>query len=240
MQDCLAFIKRRHGTSWAAKPTRKKGGKGLTSFGRDMEAVCDVLWRAAMAEWFEYPVSSRLHYFRFPERYRNMARDGAPVYFGRPGPTSKNPQRNMPEAAKEVLRKKILDVIGKRYIDLPEEEIESWIQYFAVPKGEKDGDTLDWRVVYDGGANGLNDSVWVPSFWMPTVSSLLRMLDDGAVMQDRDIGEMFLNFMLHPSARRFAGIDLRPLNLSKEECRAAFLCWLRLLMGFRASPYNSI
>ena len=57
----------------------------------------------------------------------------------------------MPEAAKEVLRKKILDVIGKRYIDLPEEEIESWIQYFAVPKGEKDGDTLDWRVVYDGG-----------------------------------------------------------------------------------------
>ena len=66
------------------------------------------------------------------------------------------------------------------------------------------------------------------------------MLDDGAVMQDRDIGEMFLNFMLHPSARRFAGIDLRPLNLSKEECRAAFLCWMRLLMGFRASPYNSI
>ena len=99
---------------------------------------------------------------------------------------------------------------------------------------------MDWRGVYNAGANGINEKGWVPSFYRPTVSSLLHMIDNEAVMQEQDIREIFLNFMLHLSACRFTGIDLRPLGFSPEQCNVMFLCWMRCLMGFRASPYNTI
>ena len=81
-----------------------------------------------------------------------------------------------------------------------------------------DGIIQDWRIVYHAGANGLNDKVWVPSFWLPGINSLIRILGLSSVMEDRDIGEMFLNFELHPAVRKFAGVDVGPLNFSKEEC----------------------
>ena len=76
-----------------------------------------------------------------------------------------------------------------------------------MPKGED-----DVRMVYDATANGLNDAVWVPSFWLLTVESLVRAMDVNSWMMDRDIGEMFLNFQLHHSAIPFTGVDLRPLH----------------------------
>ena len=48
---------------------------------------------------------------------------------------------------------------------------------------------------------------------------------------------MFLNFELHPNTRRFAGVDLRPLELDKEETS---LNWRKNLMGFWSSPYDCI
>ena len=59
-------------------------------------------------------------------------------------------------------------------------------------------------------------------------------------MEDRDIGEMFLNFPLHPSVRKFVGVDVGPLGFSKEECGARWLGWVVNLMGYRPSPHNSI
>ncbi len=46
------------------------------------------------------------------------------------------------------------------------------IKYFVVPKGED-----DIRLVYDATANKLNQCVWVPTFWLPTVDLLVRALD---------------------------------------------------------------
>ena len=102
-----------------------------------------------------------------------------------------------------VLRDKVLKVIKKRYITVPEERLRSVISYFGVPKGVIDGIIQDWRIVYHTGANSLNDCVWAPLFWLPGVSSLVQILDLTSVMEDRDIGEMFLNFPLHPSVRTF-------------------------------------
>ena len=65
-------------------------------------------------------------------------------------------------------REKIGKVIKRRYLlptDLP---IKSFINFFAVPKGED-----DIRLVYDATANKLNECVWVPSFWLPTIDSLV-------------------------------------------------------------------
>jgi len=95
-------------------------------------------------------------------------------------------------------------------------------------------------VVYHAGANGLNERVWAPSFYLPKVDALLRIVDESSWMEDRDIGEMFLNFELHHSVRRFTGVDVKPLLFTKEECPIRWLEWKKNLMGFRSSPYNSV
>jgi len=51
---------------------------------------------------------------------------------------------------------------------------------------------------------------------------------------------MFLNFELHPMVRKFVGVDVGPLGFSKEECASRWLCWVKNLMGFKPSPFNSI
>ena len=84
--------------------------------------------------------------------------------------------------------------------------IKSLIKFFDVPKGED-----DIRLVYDGKANGLNACVWVPTFWLPTLDSLLRSLDENYWMTDRDVGDMFLNYQLHHTVVPFTGIDLSPM-----------------------------
>ena len=86
----------------------------------------------------------------------------------------------------------------------------------------------------------MNDCVWAPPFFLPTVASLLRIVDHTSVMEDRDIGKMFLNFELHPNTRRFTGIDVSPLGLEHDGSRLHWLVWTKNLMGFRSSPYNSV
>jgi hypothetical protein len=74
---------------------------------------------------------------------------------------------------------------------------------FSVQKGED-----DIRVVYDGSVSGLNEVLWVPRFVLPTLRTHLRAVENGTFMADVDIGEMFLNFILHEGVRPYAGVDL--------------------------------
>ncbi len=94
--------------------------------------------------------------------------------------------------------------------------------------------------MFHAGANQLNDCVWAPSFSLPTVNSLLRIVDEQTLMQDQDVGKMFLNFQLHSNTMRYAAVDLGPLEFTSAECSHWWVCWTRNLMGFRPSPYNSI
>ncbi len=110
-----------------------------------------------------------------------------------------------------MLRDKIGKMVKKGYIAPPESKLRFLIKYFAVPKG-----VGDWRVVYHAGANGLNDCVWATSFHLPTVDALLRIVDHTSVMEDCDIGEMFLNFELHQNTQRFVGVDVPPLSLGPD------------------------
>ncbi len=118
--------------------------------------------------------------------------------------------------------------------------VKSLIKYFVVPKGVLDGVVQDWRVVFHAGANKLNNSVWAPSFVLPSLNLLLRIMDSNMLMSDRDMGEMFLNIGLDPRVCEFAAIDLGPLELSPEECSHRWMTWARNLMGFRSLPYNSV
>jgi hypothetical protein len=146
----------------------------------------------------------------------------------------------MKEDTRQVLRKKIKKMIDKEYIAPSAKRIQSLIKYFAVPKGVVDGVVQDWRIVFHAGANKLNDAVWTPSFGLPNINSLLRIVDENTLMMDRDMGEMFHNFQLHENTVLATGIDLAPLQFTKSECEHRYMCWQRNLMGFRPSPYNSI
>jgi hypothetical protein len=49
--------------------------------------------------------------------------------------------------------------------------VVSLASFFGAPKGDD-----DIRMVYNGTKSGLNDAAWVPSFWLPTATTLLRMV----------------------------------------------------------------
>jgi hypothetical protein len=101
--DTLAFLRRDHGADW---PEKLRSGNTVTA--EDVEAIRDILWRASVNNWFEYPFGSRLIFFCFPARYRSQAKRGVKVrgvkvMFTCKGPSSKRRQPLLKADKKEVL-----------------------------------------------------------------------------------------------------------------------------------------
>ena len=82
--------------------------------------------------------------------------------------------------------------------------------YFSVPYGE------DIRMVYNRASSGINSYLWAPNFALTTVGSTLWEFTRGTFMADRDIGEIFLNFMLSEMVRLFCGVDITNVRTEKE------------------------
>ena len=96
-------------------------------------------------------------------------------------------------------------------------------------------------MVYDATRSKLNASLWAPNFGLPTVDSLLRGINETAWMGDLDIGEMFLNFCLHPTLQPYCGIDLRPYFAEEVSGKETLWeRWVRCMMGMKNSPYVCI
>ena len=174
-----------------------------------------------------------------------LLRDGMMVYFVGEPPHYRKPQpKHRDPATKALVEAKLQNVVDRGYLN-NDQVIVSLTSYFDVPKGD-----IDIRMVYDGTKCGLNGSVWVPSFFMPTVQTHLRAVVEGTHMCDTDIGEMFLNFMLHPELRQYCGVDLTPysLDISKTdnppsldmEQEKVWVSWDRIAMGLTWSPYQAI
>jgi hypothetical protein len=237
--DCMEYLEKEFGADWKAmlSPPSESPSVKTKQLKLELDAVRNILWHANETNWFEYLSGSRLHHFRFPDRYRKEARDGVKIFFERPGPDSKQRQPNIKPEMLDAVRAKILKVIKRRYLVRVRThlDIKSLIKFFAVPKGER-----DIRMVYDATASGLNASVWTPSFWLPTIDSLTRCLDVTSWMTDRDVGDMFLNFPLHKMARMFAGVDIGPILKPEDEDQHRWYQWARNAMGFSPSPYNSV
>jgi len=234
LRHCTSFMRGRHGVNWMSMPRR--AAEGFSELGRDWTAIVSLLWHSTQTDWFDYKAGSRVAHFRFPPRYQKLARDGLPVYFERPGPSTKRAQPIIVDPGLRARTKvKIAKVLDSRYLRPTTASVRSHIKYFAVPKGED-----DVRIVYDATANGLNDCVWIPSFWLPTINTLVRCLDKDSWMTDRDMGDMFLNFQLHESVVPFTGVDLSRLYESPDDVGPRLAVWDRNLMGFSLSPYNSV
>jgi hypothetical protein len=93
-------------------------------------------------------------------------------------------------------------------------------------------------MVYDGTVSGLNDSIWVPRFVLPTMNTHLRGVDEDTEMADVDVGGCFLNFMLHSEMRELAGVDLTPYFGDGDG--VVWETWERAAMGIKSSPYQAV
>jgi hypothetical protein len=93
--------------------------------------------------------------------------------------------------------------------------------------------------VYDGSVSGLNDCIWLPRFVLPTIQTHLRQVEAGTFMCDLDVGEMFLNCILHVNIRSLAGVDLTHYTIAGKSADIVWECWHRAAMGLTSSPYQA-
>ncbi|KAG7340358.1 hypothetical protein IV203_023901 [Nitzschia inconspicua] len=199
----------------------------------DMEAGRDAICRAWKSTWWEWDDGSRPFYWRWPEWYRDVMRDGMRVHFPCETPRHTVPQRDTSDlqVKKQMIAK--LDKVRRRRYVTPG-HVVSLTSFFAVPKGDD-----DIRMVYDGTASGLNDSMWLPRFRMSTIETHLRFVEPETFMADVDVGECFLNFVLHKSICSLAGVDLSLYFPFAGKPAVLWECWSRALMGAKSLPYQA-
>jgi hypothetical protein len=180
-------------------------------------------------------MGSRLIFWRWPEAHRQAARDGYEPYIQGTLPKFLKPQSHDPDdRIRKLVRSKLETVRGRRYIT--KGQVSSLTSFFSVPKGD-----TDVRMVYDATRSKLNASLWAPNFGLPTVDSLLRGINETAWMGDLDIGEMFLNFCLHPTLQPYCGVDLRPYFAEEVSGKETLWeRWVQCMMGMKNSPYVCI
>jgi hypothetical protein len=131
------------------------------------------------------------------------------------------------------MKEKLEKVRKRRYIG--EAFIQSLTAFFAVPKGLD-----DISMVYDGTVSGLNDCTWVPRFVLPTIETHLRSVDEDTYMADVDVGDCFLNFILHKDLQELAGVDLTHYFGEGDEGRKLWEAWKRAPMRVKSSPYQAV
>lgn len=114
--------------------------------------------------------------------------------------------------------------------------------FFLVAKGDH-----DIQMVYNGTSLGLNDTLWAPHFFLPTVQQELRAVKEGTYLADKDIEEMFLNFMLGESIRTYCGVDItqvwsnNPEDVEWEKERPRNReGWKQDMMGLVDLPFQAI
>jgi len=241
------YMRKAHGDDWAAQvkytaPDRKvsrkrKRGRDLAA-SKQKEIEKDLLLiglegvaRAVQSSWWDWSKGSTPFFWRWPKDIRKEVRDGVPVFVEGQLPQRKSKQRlRCEQEVKAAMKRKLEKVLGRGY--LVKGYVLSLTNYFAVPKGEN-----DIRMVYDGTMSGLNEAVWAPNFFMPSVDSVLMFCDADSWFSDMDLGEMFLNYFMDEKIRPYSGVDLSEINGNK--LQRDWVRWERTFMGFRSSPYNA-
>lgn len=135
-------------------------------------------------------------------------------------------------AVRDLVGSKLEKFVSRGYIQPG--SVKSLISFFTVPKGD-----ADVRVVFDGTRPGLNDTIWAPSFHLPTIKSLLPMVEPGSWQSDIDVGEQFYNYCLDPNLRAYCGLDVTeyvPLHSGKTR----WLEWSHCVMGIKSSPHGCV
>ena len=234
------YLHQKHGKNVGSKYQQqlKRSKKKLTELRKDIIVGTDALHRASGASYWEWTLGSTLFFWRWPEVYQKQVRDGIAVTLLDKPPVYWRQSRWPEDSAQlEAMRKKIKKVADRGYIK--DGTVDSLISFFAVPKGAE-----DIRMVYDATKCGLNEVIWSPNFFLPSVSTVVRSATPDTFFGDIDLGEMFLNYFLDEDLRSSAGVDVTDiadlLEIEVPEGKRLIMRWERNLMGLKSSPYNSI
>ena len=202
--------------------------KKFHNLAKDMSQGFEALTRMAKSSWWEWKGGSSLLFWRWPREIREAARDGYPICIRKKLPRWIRTQR-LPREIHIVrkIKEKFVKVLDKGYV--AEGPVRSMINCFPVEKGDD-----DIRLVYDGTKSGLNECVWAPNFFLPSVDSMLMNINISTWCADLDLTEMFLNYDLHKELRPYAGVDYTAVMGSET---TLWLQWRRMFMGFTPSPY---
>ena len=226
-RSLLRFLVQCHGPGWHASSS--------SEVKLDVKCGRDCMHKCTQADWWEWRGGSNLFFWRWAPEFISMARDGLPIWTYE----DKLPRYHRPQCQeadphmRAQVQAKLRNVLDKGYIDSG--QVLSLTSYFAVPKGE-----LDVRMVYDSTKSGLNSSIWVPTFSLPTVETLTDMLEGASWMSDLDMGEQFLNFPLDSALQPYCGIDVWPYLGTEAGKHTNWLRWNRCMMGLTSSPYIAI
>lgn len=206
---------------------------------RDWIAGMDCLRRSRGSSWWEWLEESRPYCWHWSGEYQCIIRDGLPIWEQNNLPRLLVRQRAEKDPVmNRAIQKKLQTVRNRGY--LVPGTVKSLTSLFAVRKGD-----TDIRIVYDSTKSGLNRSVWAPWFPLPTIEAHLYRVEAGTFMGGIDIGEMFLNFMLHPRMQPYAGVYITPffpeeLAALPSSHHTLWLHWVRCGMGFCFSPYVAV
>ena len=225
-RSLCCYLRKQYGNQWFR----------TTESAHEVAAGRDCIQRTTEADWWEWRGGSSLLFWRWPSYARSLALHGHPPWFISNPPQYKVPQRPEPDPVQcEKIRSKLDAPISKRYITAG--TVCSLTSYFSVPKGES-----DLQLVYDATKSGLNSSLWMPNFQLPSSETLTDLLSLTSWMGDLDIGEHFHNFPLHERLQVYCGIDVRPYynTATQKQGKTMWLCWAQCMMGLRPSPYNTI
>ena len=190
-----------------SKSKRKRGNHEHSDFKKDLMVGGEAIWRSSLATWWNWDGGSTIYFWRWPECFQTVVRDGTKVFIHRnqlPAYTQPQQLSKHPETCEQVERK-VNRVRSRGYIK--EGGVKSTTGFFDVPKGES-----DIRMVYDATKCGLNAALWTPNFFLPTIDSILRNADEEIWFGDIDLGEMFLNYWLDEELRPYAGVDVTLLG----------------------------
>jgi hypothetical protein len=153
---------------------------------KDVMAGTDAIARFAVADWWAWKQGSALFFWQWPKgEHRSFARDGMPAWIKTRLPHyTWRPRPPAPKKKGLVLEKLQIILDHGSYVVAPEDLsfIKSLMDYFDVEKG------LDIRMVSNGMSCGLNDVLWVPNFFLPTLASAIHVLGYGYYMVDIDLG----------------------------------------------------
>jgi hypothetical protein len=201
-----------------------------------------VIGQVLQSTWWEWNEGSSLIFWRWNGLEQiQAARDGMQIFVqsSLPRRDRKLKPPKFSDADRPLVAAKINSMIQKGYLELG--KVRTSLHYFAVPKGAD-----DIRIVYDGTACGLNESLWSPNFFLPTARTAELLLSFGSWMADVDFGEFFHNFFMDERIRQHSGVNVKPLGpvfgqtVHSYSPGAPQLRWSRLFMGMKPSPYNSV
>jgi hypothetical protein len=123
------------------------------------------------ASWWNWDEGSQLFFWRWPEFCKDQATDGVPIHFHQDlkAYLVHQPIERDPKIKKQQVEK-LGKVLVRQYICLVD-EVQSYTLYFSVPSKAD-----DIRMVYDVSKSGLNVSIWVPRFPLPTIQTHLQVV----------------------------------------------------------------